>query len=239
MDSQQLAIATISWARDEAEEQLLHKSLQQLSLLGVPLYITDGGSPPGFVHDITQLEHLHVLQSSEKGLWAQALTSLQQAADSGASFILYTEPDKLDFFTMLPAFINDINVNEHTGVVLASRSAKGMASFPAFQQMTEATINNCCAEVIGKSFDYTYGPFVMNSKLVAHLRDLANDIGWGWRPYAFNIAARMGLKIQSSTGDYYCPEDQREDDAGERVYRMKQLVQNIQGVVLSANATIG
>lgn len=134
--------------------------------------------------------------------------------------------------------LNAIEVDETTGVVLASRSIDGLQSFPAFQQMTEATINNCCAEVIGHIADYTYGPFVLNKNVVTYMQALPLDIGWGWRPYAFNIAARLGLSIGTYVSDFLCPADQQNDDAQERIYRMKQLTQNVQGLVLSASASI-
>ena len=134
--------------------------------------------------------------------------------------------------------LSAINVNETTGIVLASRSSAGLESFPGFQQMTEAAINNCCAEILGQDVDYTYGPFIMNQKVVSHMESLPDDVGWGWRPYAFNIAARLGLSVQAYVSDFLCSADQRDDDAAERIYRMKQLTQNIQGLVLSTTAAL-
>ena len=233
MNPQQLSIATISWARDNDEEALLRQSLNELSSLDIPVFITDGGSPETFVKDLRKLNHFTVYSASAKGLWPQARTSLDHATNSGASFILYTEPDKTDFLKSLPQLLNDIKVNENTGVILASRTPSAMATFPTFQQMTETTINNCCAEVIGQAIDYTYGPFIMNRDIVASLQAIPDNIGWGWRPYAFNIAARLGLNISAHTGNYNCPADQQADDPKERIYRMKQLNQNIEGLVLS------
>jgi hypothetical protein len=60
--------------------------------------------------------------------------------------------------------LEEIIVDETTGVVIASRSSNSFATFPSFQQMTETTINNCCKEAIGKQIDYCYGPFLFNSK---------------------------------------------------------------------------
>lgn len=239
MNTQKLCIATISWARDESEEELLRQSLTELSSLGYKVFVADGGSGKDFINFIRSLNHLSVLQPTQKGLWAQAKTSLLHALQSGASYVLYTEPDKLDFFKQLPTMLNDVEVNEHTGIVLASRSNESMQSFPTFQQMTEAAINNCCAEVIGKTADYTYGPFIMNSNIITHLRELPDDIGWGWRPYAFNIAHRLHLNIQAYTQHFYCPTNQRHDDSSERLYRVKQLAQNIEGLVLSTSASLG
>jgi hypothetical protein len=238
MKLKQLVIATICWARDETEEELLRRSLKELSGLGIPVYICEGGSKPSFVNEISRLPNFILFQPIEKGLWTQALNSLQHAFSSEATFVLYTEPDKLDFFKTLRQWLNDVNVNEQTGVVLASRSTEAMNSFPAFQRMTEATINNCCAEIIGQPFDYTYGPFILNRKIIPLLESLPKEIGWGWRPYAFNIAVRLGLQVTSSVGDYYCPPDQQADDATERIYRMKQLTQNIDGLVLSTSVPV-
>jgi hypothetical protein len=179
-----------------------------------------------------------VLQPTEKGLWRQAKTSLDKAASSGAEFILYTEPDKIDFFKYLAKWFNGIEVSNEIGIALASRSKAGFESFPTFQQMTETTINNSCEEVIGLNLGYTYGPFIINQQLISQLQQLPKNIGWGWRPYAFNIASRLGFKIKSYENDFFCPLDQTEDNQEERLYRMKQLNQNIEGIVLSATAQL-
>ncbi len=107
MNLQQLAIATMSWARNEGEEKLLRLSLKQLSSLKIPVFITDGGSPEIFVTDMRRFNNFNVLQSAEKGLWAQVKISLQHASKSNASFILYTEPDKLNFFRLLPQMLTN------------------------------------------------------------------------------------------------------------------------------------
>lgn len=235
MDKNNLSIATITWARDDKEENLLRQSLQQLANLQIPVYITDGGSNPDFLNFIGCFPHFHLLEAKNKGVWAQAKNSLLEASRSGSEFILYTESDKYDFFSrFLPGMLQDISVNSQSGIILASRSAGGFATFPPFQKMTETTINNCCAEVIGKPLDYTYGPFVLNSKLVPYLELVMDDIGWGWRPYTFIVASRLGFDVGAYVTDFCCPGDQRDDDHKERVYRMRQLEQNIRGIVLAA-----
>ncbi|WP_207492645.1 hypothetical protein [Aridibaculum aurantiacum] len=238
MHSKNITISTISWARNEAEEELLTKALYQLSTLDIPFVVTDGGSPRSFVDDISQLPNATVLSAKEKGLWAQVTESLQQAAQKQPDFVLYTEPDKLDFFKQLPHILPTLTTTENTGVVVFARTAKGFSTFPAFQQMTETTINNCCAEVTGRICDHTYGPFLVHRSVLPHLLQSKEDLGWGWRPYCFGIAARMGLDIQVHENDFACPEDQREDDATERIYRMKQLEQNIRGIVHSTVAKL-
>lgn len=232
-----VAIVTISWARNPEEEKQLRVSLQELAALEVPVFITDGGSSADFKHFLHSLPQFTVFAA--KGLWSQAKSSLEGAARSGARSILYTEPDKTEFFsTHLPQLLQKRPLGKDDGVVLASRSAGGFASFSAFQQMTETTINNCCCEIIGKNIDYCYGPFLFNTGLVSYLDVLPENCGWGWRPFLFVMAHRLGLKIDAFTGDFTCPSDQRTDDAGERIYRMKQLAQNIEGIVLATSAPL-
>jgi hypothetical protein len=204
----------------------------------VPIYITDAGSIKSFVQFLKEQSAFHI-QENIKGVWQQAKSSLLSASSSKAEYILYTEPDKLDFLSNhLPSLLNSIEVNNITGVYLFSRSTKSFETFPKFQQMTETTINNCCKEIIQLDADYTYGPFILNKNIVSHLLQLPGDIGWGWRPFAFNMAKRMGYTLEFIEGDFFCPEDQREDLFHERIYRMMQLQQNIEGLVLSTKATI-
>ncbi len=233
-----IVVATISWARDEEELQLLQRSTSVLQQVSIPVFITDGGSDVRLIEHLGTLANFNICVTSGKGLWAQVKSSLIAAAKTDADFILYTEPDKLAFFTQLPSLISALPLSPESGISLFSRSASSFNSFPAFQRMSETAINDCCAELIGKAHDYTYGPFFLNRKLVDHLLGLPADIGWGWRPFAFNIAARLGLTIDAIEGNFYYPPDQIADDKAERIYRMKQLKENVNGLVLSTTAIL-
>jgi hypothetical protein len=223
-----VSVATISWARNEQEEQVLETSLQCLADFGLPVYITDGGSSPRFLQFLHTFSNFTVLYA--KGLWPQAKASITLAAKE-TEFVLYTEPDKLDFFSMYLSKMVQQEWHESTGVILASRSSKGFSTFPIFQQLTEHTINQCCKEIIGKNIDYCYGPFLFNSRLMLFMDSIKDDCGWGWRPYLFTIAHRLSLTIQSYQDDFSCPPDQRIDNEAERIYRMKQLTQNLNGLI--------
>ena len=227
-----LCIATISLARNEEEEKVLRTSLSQLANLGLPVFIVDGGSSQDFLQFLHGFSNFVVLQA--KGLWSQAKKSITSGAKE-SKFILYTEPDKLQFFSDYLLKMIQQPVDENTGVILASRSSKGFSTFPVFQQLTENTINQCCKEVIGIDVDYCYGPFLFNSHLIPFLNLLDDNCGWGWRPYLFAVAHRSGFKVKSYEEDFTCPLDQREDNEAERIYRMKQLVQNINGLVQASS----
>ena len=234
MDKSGVTIATMTWARDAQEERLLRESLRGLAALNVPAFVTDGGSPERFLDFVRGFAHFSVFQADAPGLWPQVRRSIRAAHDSAASFILYTEPDKRDFFRAgLPEFISEATGGGRAGVVLAARNAGSFATFPEFQRDTEAAINRCCAEVVGAQGDFTYGPFLLNRALVPHLSQAPDDIGWGWRPYAFGVARRLGYRVAFVERDLPCPAEQRDDSRAERVYRMKQLSERVRGLVLS------
>jgi len=235
MELNELCIVTITWARDEAEEALLRSALPILSHLGIPVYITDGGSNENFLKFIRGLPNFVLVEAKTKGLWNQVNSSIQQAQKAGHSFMLYTEPDKKDFFAQyITSFISNAEVHGGTGVILASRNEAAMKTFPAFQQSTEHTINFCCAEVTGYPFDYTYGPFIFNSKIVPGLALIPPGMDWGWRPFIFCAAHLLGYNLEQFVNHHECPFDQRTDDAKERGYRMKQLHQSVEGVVVAS-----
>jgi hypothetical protein len=227
-----IAIATMTLARNAQEQTLLLSALRVLAAAGMPVYVTDAGSGDVFVDELRRMPNVNVCEPRGTGLWSQVRCSLQTATRSGRRFILYTEPDKKEFFSSgMSRFIANAPDDRCLGIVIAGRSSQALSTFPKFQQYTESVINRCCAEVIGKPFDYSYGPFLINSAAIDHLNGLPNDIGWGWRPHAFVIAHRLGLQIEQSVEASACPPDQRAND--DRTYRMLQLAQSVQGVVLA------
>ena len=240
MDKRDVSIATMTWARDAAEESLLRDSLRRLAALGLNVYATDGGSGREFLSFLRSLPNFTVFEAGTPGVWKQARRSVRAAVESGSPFVLYTESDKRDFFRdSLSEFISEAPGDEGVGVVLASRSEESYATFPEFQRRTEEAINRCCAELAGSYFDFTYGPFIFNRALLARLERLPEDIGWGWRPFAFASAHGLGLRVESVVKDLPCPPEQRADDPRERLYRMRQLGQSIQGLLLSTTADAG
>ena len=115
--------------------------------------------------------------------------------------------------------------------MLAARSSAAFATFPAFQQRAERSFGELCGEVIGERTDYLYGPFLLKSVLVAELAAADASVGWGWRPFLFNVARARGYRIVSISGDSACPIDQRGDE--ERVHRLRQLSENADGLARS------
>lgn len=239
--TQKLAIATISWARDAEEEALLKKSLERLAELNIPVTVADGGSNADFISFLKSFPHFEVLQPTARGLFQQVKASLQAAAAKTCpDFIFYTEPDKYEFFANLSGITKSFLMENHDklGVRLMTRSHEAFKTFPSFQQSTETCINQCCSEVMGRPDDYTYGPFFIRPSIIPSLEHCTNEAGWGWRPYVFAIAHRHGLRVDSIEGNFECPPSQRHDQPSERIYRMQQMIQSVQGLLLATKVPL-
>ena len=222
--------------RDQEEEDLLRESLQILAGYDIPVYITDGGSPRHFLDFLHSFPTFHIAPAAAKGLMAQVSNSIGEARKSGREFILYTEPDKKNFFRMLDEFLE--NAGDEHAIFIAARSENGFNSYPAFQRRSEGAINFCCAEITGADLDFTYGPFLIHRDIAPYLDLVTEDLGWGWRTYMFGIPARLGKSIAEYRGEFLCPPEQGIDIPADRVYRMKQLEQSVRGIVKSTSVEL-
>lgn len=227
-------------ARDAQEAELLRDALGLLAQLGVPVAVADGGSPETFVRFLAKQPRVHVAHPRRQGLVGQIAASLQEAAEFDTAFVLYTESDKHVFFRdHVNDFVRRAPAGADVGIVVASRSPAGFATFPPLQRRTEATINDLTGDVVGHPGDYSYGPFLVHRALVPYLDRVPAEIGWGWRHFLFAIAHRVGYRVATIEGEYSCPPAQGAGDATERVHRLKQLAQNVQGLVLGLTMAPG
>lgn len=234
MELSEICVATIMRSRSAQEEQTLRGSLQALSRLQLPVIVADGGSPPELVEYVAALPGMTVVTPPRQGLVSQIKASLGAAYAAGRRFILYTEPDKAGFFENgLLELIRGAPDTGEVGVVLASRSDESFATFSPLQRFTESTINRLTGEALGQRGDYSYGPFVLDRTLVHCLEQLPDEVGWGWRHFLFATAHRLGHAVLFVTGDFPCPPDQHGHDDEERLHRLRQLSQNIDGLTLA------
>ena len=225
-----IVVATVTLVRSEAEDILMRQALTELARSGLRVAVADGGSPPAFVDAVASLPGFAVRSGVGGGLLAQLRASLEVALRWAPARVLYTEPDKYDFFARhLPSFLARATPEDAT-VVRASRTPAAFATYPATQQCVETAVNELCAETTGLAADYSYGPFVVDPQCAGYLDGLPADTGWGWRPYLFTKAAGDGNRIASIAGDYDCPESQRVNDRHERTHRLRQLAQNAMGI---------
>jgi hypothetical protein len=230
-----ISIATITLARTSSEANLLERALERLADGTRRIALTDGGSGDAFLTRVSHLPGITVTTSTHGfGLLAQVKSSLEAALSFGTRFILYTEPDKEQFFESgLAEFIRRAEPQRDAGVIVAARSEASYATFPQLQQYTESVINTLCGEYTRQRGDYSYGPFLIDRRLVPHVLSIREDIGWGWRPFVFALAPRFGLAVTLVGGEHPCPPGQRIEDDAERLHRIAQLQQNLRGLLLS------
>lgn len=228
----QLTIATITLARTVEEERALRASLRSLAQLGAPVFVSDGGSSEHFRASLRALPNVTVLQTPRPGVVPQIRASLEAASARRTAFVLYTEPDKRQFFERdLERFIADAPDHPGLGASIAARTAASLATFPATQRLTEGTINALFGAEVGLAGDFCYGPLILNRELIGRIRDIEDGLGWGWRFYVVGAAQRLGYPLHAFATDMPCPPDQRTDDLGERKHRLRQLVQNLEGAL--------
>jgi hypothetical protein len=224
-----VVVATMTLARDEVEERLLLRSLARLSEREWPIVVTDGGSSSAFTERLLDIGGIELHRAN--GLVPQIARSISGALAHDAPLILYTEPDKLEFFDAhVEALI--ARAGEH-GPCLATRSSSSFRTYPAHQRATETTINRRCGEAFGIAGDFSYGPFVLPRSLAIDLRTMPTHLGWGWRHFAFAVAHRLGYRITMFEGNFSCPpHGHRDEDEDDRVHRDRQLRENLEGLAL-------
>jgi hypothetical protein len=242
MTTPQIAIATITWARNDEEGERLSRAIECLARHGLPIVVADGGSEPAIILFLRQFSNITVCDSTtaeaarHARLMTQVKTALAEVSRLNPQVVLYTEPDKQWFFEhRLKTFIDQVPVSGSLGVGVAARDEASFLTYPAFQRYTETVTNQLCAEVMGQQGEFLYGPLILNPVLLPHMERLDEDLGWGWRLFVMVIAQRMGLAVTTIPLDVPCPLDQRdEDDRKARLYRLEQLSHNAKGLVAGA-----
>jgi hypothetical protein len=234
MKCPEIVIATITLARGPEEERGLLDSIQKLAATGLPLVIADGGSRKQFVRKLKALAN-DVVMPEKKGLVLQVkaafFAALRQFPDKRA--ILYTEPDKYPFFEGgIFELIRGAGESKRFGVAVASRDGKSFRTFPKGQQEAESFMNEAFSWVIRRKGDFCYGPLLLSRRAAELALDAPNHLGWGWRFWTMQKAHAAGLRITPIELSVPCPKEQRgEDSLADRLYRLKQLKQNVEALL--------
>jgi hypothetical protein len=228
------AIATMTRARNQNEADLLYIALSSLTRLGVPIFITDDPtSVPEFTQAMKELPNVR-LQRGGHSLAQRIKWSLRRAMRV-AEFVIYTEPDKKEFFENgIEALLRQTECNE-AALTIAARDESSLATFPEGQRWTEASFAELANRFLGPVPDLLYGPLAFHTRSVGDLIEQApEDVGWGWRTYVVARCAIAKLKIASYSTYFPCPHQQSgEDENSDRVYRLQQLIESIRGLRLA------
>ena len=227
-----LAVVTMTWVRTADEERRLARALEVLASYGHPVVVADRGTSASFTRTLEDRAGVTRVEVTAPGLVAQVKAAVARARQLDTQWLLYVEPDKEQFFReRLGRFLERAWRHEDAGIVLAARSPASFRTFPPMQRQTERAFNDLCGRVTGVRGDYLYGPFVMRTPVAAQLAAISDTLGWGWRPALFTAARRHGLRLVHDIDEHPCPDDQRTEDEGDRAHRLRQLSQNVLGLV--------
>ena len=97
--------------------------------------------------------------------------------------------------------------------------------------MNQALANYLCGLRLGYPGDFLYGPFLMTRNLLPHVASVRRPRGLGLAIVHFVAAHRAGLRVVSVTDDHRCPLGQRTENDADRMHRVRQLSENILGLV--------
>jgi hypothetical protein len=232
-----ITVATMTWVRDAEEQDRVQAGLASLARrFRVVAANREADAIPDALHEVAALPNLTVIPAPQPGLVSQVRTAFAEAAGHGADWILYTEPDKVEFFQdHLDAFLERaaMDAAPDTAVVVAGRSPARFAALPLVQREAEALINTWTGRFTEQPGDYSYGPFLLAAACAHWVQTATDDIGWGWRHYMFGLCRRHARQIVHVQGDYPSPpatvEPSRED-----LLRQRQLAENIRGLLQAA-----
>ncbi len=200
MNLSDVAVATITRVRKRSQERVVRRSIGALAAVGLPVAMSDRGSSRSFVDWAKQFSAVTVAKKADS-LVGQVQASLAEAHTTLRPFILYTEPDKRDFFVDgLADFVERASIAPSIGIHLAVRSASALATFPPYQRMAETGANELCRRVIGTDTDYFYGPFLVRRELVRLVFRASTDLGWGWRPFCSSRPEAWAIASLASRG---------------------------------------
>src|SRR5687767_14504631 len=228
-----VALVTITLARTPQEERTLIKSLKLLHTHRLPVIAADGGSSQRFVRSLNKLGFT-VITPRKRGLVYQVQAALAEALrNREITAILYTDPDKYPFFgAPLSQFLQTARTGKNFGVAVAARDSKSFRSFPKGQQWTESFMNEAACLIFGRPVrDYCYGPLLLSRRAAEIALESPADLEWGWRFWTMARTHLEHLKVQVVQMNVTCPKGQRrEDSRADRLYRLKQLGQNLEAI---------
>jgi hypothetical protein len=233
MDLNRVALVTITLGRTAQEERTLINSLKLLPTRGLPLIAADGGSSARFLRTLREIGFL-VTAPKTPGLVHQVQAGLKAALKNPqTTSILYTEPDKYPFFgAPLSTFLKKVRTSGKFGLAIAARDNKSFRTFPKGQQWTESFMNQAARVAFaGPARDYCYGPLLLSRRAAELAVDAPPDLGWGWRFWTMARVHAERLNLQLVQLNAPCPREQRHEDShSDRLYRLKQLRQNLEAL---------
>ncbi len=223
MEKTKFAIATMADER-YGDAALTLAGIQRLTQFyaqfDAPVIVADGGSSENFLKNM-KAAGVQDIYNVTGGLTNQLVRSMQEAATI-ADYVIYTEPDKLDWFNGDFSRIFADYAPGHFSPI--ARTDEVFSTFPVSQQNAERRLNDFLIKYAGVKGDYGYGPRVFPSSLADSLSEINQDIRWGTLTHLLIRAKERGIPFQMLYLAASCPFSQREENNPE--YRNRQTAQH-------------
>lgn len=228
MDSNRIAIATFTLARSKGEEKLIEETIQSLSLLSIPIVISDSGSPLSFIKKVKKIENV-ILINHNAGTFIEQIISSHKEAAKLSPHIFFLQTDKLDFAKKYAKkMIDEYTNSSKKGMFIAIRGNDTLQKYPHFQRKQEEFLNYFISDYTGIKGDYVAGPKIYPSSIVKYLDQINEEIGWGVEAFFYVIAKRLNLSF-----DFFpiriTPPDDIDDAKTSKLYRLKILQWELDG----------
>src|SRR4051794_23136083 len=115
------AIATMTAGRSEHEAAVLAGSIDQLACHGLPIFAADAGSIAAFTDRVRDVSGLELCREGST-LVQQIKASFRRALKADHRVVLYTEPDKKEFFAAgVRSFLAEAGKCQVEAVCIAAR----------------------------------------------------------------------------------------------------------------------
>ncbi len=237
MSYERLVFSTVTLAKTREEEETIVRGIEMLSSKNIPsLIIVDGGSSSDFIARLGAIPRTSLVQKGG-GLFVQTKEALNKASGESSPYIFYAESNKEQFFkTSLDEFVQKafehMERDPNCGIVLPSRTSGSFATFPSFQREEELSLNRLLKELMGRAGDedFAYGPRIILRDLIPYLNRASKEIGWGWMSYLLIIVNRLGKSIYTIPLELPCPEKERGETRADKLYRLEQFRNHIDGI---------
>lgn len=218
MKKHDIAITTVSWARDHHEEKIIFESLQKLSELELPIIVADRGSPYSFVKKMRTLPNVNILEAED--LTDQLIQSHQIASEFGEN-LFYIAPDRQDFVEKYAhEFVEKFRTFTKPTLFSASRTPKSFATYPQFQQRAEGFVSYVIGDYVGHEEDYLFGPKIYPASLVHYFKFITGNLGWGLEAFVYVVAHRLGIKFDFLPCTVDAPKDFLRNANEQKLYRL-------------------
>ncbi len=223
-----LVTTTFSKNAEDLRFQLALKTCQEARKAGYPLYIVDGSPDPNMRTLLLEAGATAVAGEEIRGMGASRRQCFQMGLDSGAEVIVWLEPEKYPFVSLIGPCAEMIGEGEGKyDIILPSR--KSLQSYPRYQELSELrAIRNIGIITRRPDLDWMFGPRVMSRKGTELLMSYTGQSGgdtWELLNIPLIWAFQSGIKVGSKLVDYIHPPEQTAAEEGDEIMDRKRDLQ--------------